>query len=58
MSNPLYFSLAALMALLLIALGLVYPQGLGARSPAPFGHKLGPVWVPKTPPAHQIRDAL
>jgi hypothetical protein len=27
----------------LIALALVWPQGQGARSPAPFGHPLAPI---------------
>jgi hypothetical protein len=38
MSDRVFFSLAALLAVLMIALALVWPQGLGARSPAPFGH--------------------
>ena len=38
MSDRVFFSLAALLALLLIALAAVAPQGLGARSPGPFGH--------------------
>ena len=40
MSNSLFFSLAGLLALLLIAAALVYPQGLGTRSPGPFGHPM------------------
>ena len=43
MSNALFFSLAALGAVVLIALALVTPQGLGARSPAPFGHPVAPL---------------
>ena len=31
-------TLLALVALAMIALAMVWPQGLGARSPAPFGH--------------------
>jgi hypothetical protein len=38
MSDRVFFSLAALAALLLVALAAVAPQGLGARSPGPFGH--------------------
>jgi len=38
MSDRVFFSLAALVAVLMIALAMVWPQGLGARSPAPFGH--------------------
>ena len=30
----------------LIALAMVWPQGEGARSPAPFGHALAPVESP------------
>ena len=36
----------ALVAAGLIALALVWPQGEGARSPAPFGHPLGPIESP------------
>ena len=43
MSNALFFSLAALAAAALIGLALVTPQGLGARSPGPFGHPLAPL---------------
>ena len=38
MSNRLFFAGAALLAAVLVALAMVTPQGLGARSPAPFGH--------------------
>jgi hypothetical protein len=38
MSDRVFFSLAALAAVLLVALAAVWPQGLGARSPGPFGH--------------------
>ena len=43
MSNALFFSLAAVGAAVLIALALVTPQGLGARSAAPFGHPVAPL---------------
>jgi hypothetical protein len=33
-------SLTALVAVLLVVLALVWPQGQGARSPPPFGHRL------------------
>ena len=46
MSNALFFSLAALGAVVLIALALVTPQGLGARSPGPFGRPLAPLHAP------------
>ena len=36
----------ALLAAGLVALALVWPQGQGARSPAPFGHPLAPVQSP------------
>jgi hypothetical protein len=36
----------ALVAAGLIALALVWPQGEGARSPAPFGHPLSPIESP------------
>ena len=49
MSDRLFFPLLALIALALIALSLVWPQGLGAPSPAPFGHPLAP--VRQDPPA-------
>ena len=40
MSDRVLFPLMGLVAVLMIALALVWPQGLGARSPAPFGHAL------------------
>lgn len=36
----------ALLAAGLIALAMVWPQGQGARSPAPFGHALAPIESP------------
>jgi hypothetical protein len=39
MSNSVFFPLAALCAVLMIAFAAVYPQGIGARSPGPFGHE-------------------
>jgi hypothetical protein len=39
MSDRILFSLLSLVAVAMIALALVWPQGLGARSPAPFGHQ-------------------
>ena len=38
MSDRIFFSLAAVAAVAMIALATVYPQGLGKRSPKPFGH--------------------
>jgi hypothetical protein len=46
MSDRLFFSLAALLAVAMILLAAVWPQGLGARSPGAFGH---PVAKPPTP---------
>ncbi|MFN9925770.1 MAG: hypothetical protein ACK53I_02395 [Phenylobacterium sp.] len=39
MLDRLYLPLLALTAVAVVALGLVWPQGLGDRSPAPFGHE-------------------
>lgn len=38
MRDPIFFPLCAALAVAMIALALVWPQGMGARSPAPFGH--------------------
>ena len=38
MPDRLFFPLIVLAAAAMIALALVWPQGLGARSPAPVGH--------------------
>lgn len=40
MNDKVFFTGAALLALLMIGLSLVWPQGLGVRSPAPFGHEV------------------
>ncbi|MFN7263428.1 MAG: hypothetical protein ACK5T5_00690 [Phenylobacterium sp.] len=37
MSDRLFFGGLSLVAAALIALAMVWPQGLGARSPGPFG---------------------
>ena len=39
MSDRIFVSLAAVAAVLMVALALVYPQGIGKRSPKPFGHE-------------------
>jgi hypothetical protein len=39
MSDRYYLGLLGLGALLAVALALVWPQGLGDRSPPPFGHE-------------------
>ena len=38
MSDRIFFSLTTAAAIAMVALALVYPQGLGTRSPKPFGH--------------------
>lgn len=38
MSDRFFLPLMALIALAMISLSMVWPQGYGARSPAPFGH--------------------
>ena len=40
MSDRAFFSLCALLAIVMIAVAIVYPQGLGARSPGPAGEPL------------------
>lgn len=40
MNDKVFFTGAAVIALLMIGLSLVWPQGLGVRSPAPFGHEV------------------
>jgi hypothetical protein len=39
MLDRLYLPFLALAAALVVALALVWPQGLGDRSPGPFGHE-------------------
>jgi hypothetical protein len=38
MPDRILFPLFGLIAIAMIALALIWPQGLGARSPGPFGH--------------------
>ena len=40
MSDRVFFSIMALLAVGAIALALVWPQGFGAASPEPFGEPL------------------
>ncbi|MGA0600032.1 hypothetical protein ACO2Q3_04930 [Caulobacter sp. KR2-114] len=42
MSDRIALPLLALLALGLVGLALAWPQGLGRRSPAPFGHAPAP----------------
>ncbi|MGI8840436.1 MAG: hypothetical protein ACR2F8_06625 [Caulobacteraceae bacterium] len=53
MPDRLILPLMALAALAMIALALVWPQGIGRRSPAPFGHPLPA--LEKPPPARPPR---
>jgi hypothetical protein len=46
MSDRVFFIAAGLVAAATVLLALVWPQGTGARSPAPFGH---PVTAPSAP---------
>ena len=43
MSDHLFYPLAALVALAMIALALAWPQGTGVRSPPPFGHPVAAI---------------
>jgi hypothetical protein len=58
MSDRLFFSLAALLAILMIALAAVAPQGLGARSPGPFGRPLAQPAPAQGAMAHTAATAL
>ena len=40
MSDRVFFSLMIALAVGVVALALVWPQGFGARSPGPFGEPL------------------
>jgi hypothetical protein len=51
MLNRLFFPALGIAALLMVALALVWPQGLGDRSPPPFGH----IPVQRTP---EMRAAM
>ena len=55
MSDAVFFVMVGLLAAGAIALAVVWPQGLGAPSPAPFGHPLAPAVV--TPAAAPPRPA-
>jgi hypothetical protein len=49
MLDSLALPATALVAAALVALALVWPQGEGGRSPAPFGHPLEAVESPPLP---------
>ena len=40
LNDKIFYPAAAIVALLLIAFSILWPQGLGLRSPAPFGHSV------------------
>ena len=46
MSDGLSLTAIALIAAGVVALALVWPQGQGAQSPAPFGHPVAPLPAP------------
>jgi hypothetical protein len=54
MPDRLVLPLLALAALAMIAMSLVWPQGLGQPSPPPFGHPLALVAPPPPPPPQPI----
>jgi hypothetical protein len=46
LSDRVFYPTCAALAVLMVALALVWPQGEGARSPWPFGHTATmPSWV-------------
>ena len=55
MSDRLFFPLATLAMVAMIALALVFPQGDGKRSPAPFGHETTAEAAARAP---KLRPAL
>jgi|HubBroStandDraft_3_1064219.scaffolds.fasta_scaffold36441_4 hypothetical protein len=51
MADRYFYPLLGLIVAGMIALSFVWPQGLGARSPAPFGHAPEKA-APPAAPAH------
>jgi len=51
MRDRLFFPLLGLIAAGMIALAMVWPQGLGTRAPAPFGHAPATTTASTAPPA-------
>jgi hypothetical protein len=49
MPDSLALPAITLVAAALVALALVWPQGEGARSPAPFGHPVTEIELPLPP---------
>ncbi len=58
MSDRLFFSLIALTAIAMMALALVWPQGLGARSAGGFGHETEASRLARIAPAPTPEKAL
>lgn len=40
MNDKIFYPLAAIFAIVVIAFSLIWPQGMGKISPAPFGHAI------------------
>ena len=57
MPDSLALGAIAVIAAAVIALALVWPQGQGARSPAPFGHPLAAI-AQSSPPAPSTPSKL
>ena len=59
-SDRIFFMLMGVLAAGAICLALVYPQGLGARSPGPFGGPTAAELKPPPPPSEAVleRDLL
>jgi hypothetical protein len=61
MNDKIFYSLAGLAAILMVSLSLVWPQGIGALSPKPFGHPLiepDVVRMEREKQAHETAKAL
>lgn len=59
-SDRIFFVLMGLLAAGVIGLAMVWPQGLGARSPGPFGGPTAAETAPGPPPSKEVllRDLL
>jgi hypothetical protein len=51
MGDRVFFLALGCLVAAMIALALVWPQGLGRPSPRPFGHPLAPLGAPPGRPA-------
>ncbi|MDQ0464509.1 hypothetical protein QO010_002290 [Caulobacter ginsengisoli] len=58
MRDRLFYPLALLAAAAMIALAMVWPQGLGTTSPAPFGHPMGPAPPPEAEKVKPAKAAI